>query len=355
MGDAPEDVGKAINFAGVPDTYDPDQITFSIQEALDQVTGHLEAPVTPVAPVTVGLRYPSYTTVRRLTVTAAIAGTYGSSPDPRVGQVVIQDGSGLAADGQAERFRIETGVTLNPLARAPVKGNLWAIQNAPPLVPFTQAVPARLTFGLLVPKIPHGLKRIPERVTLRTSAGPTGPTGQLVKTLGNATHYAAGKHVRCDIDFIPVFGQKAEDIEWRLKHLVSFTSGLFGSDDLGGAIVDTSTYQNPAIRRQTAIDMVTTDQHFGGLLLATAWGWATSAGGVGIAEPGPPITMGAEMSLVGLRNSVNDVDDGMITVAIPEIGKSLFALPVLVANLDAYLSTGLRLVLTSGTVDFVLE
>jgi hypothetical protein len=45
----------------------------------------------------------------------------------------------------------------------------------------------------------------------------------------------------------------------------------------------------------------------------------------------------------------------MIVVLLPDIGKGLFALPVLQALLPAYLSAGLRLVLHSGTVDFVLE
>ncbi len=350
MGSSP----APLRFSGVPEQYDPDKITTNIQDALDQVTAYFETPA-PDAPLSLTTeRNPSYKNVRRLALNVT-AGTYGGADDPRVARVVEQSDSGLCPDGQSQRFRFETGAALFPLARFPTRSNMWAIQNVPPLFPFTQPMPTRVAFGCLVPKIQHHLKKIPERVSMRTSAGMEGPTGQLVKGAGTGLYLPIGMNVRCDFDFLPVFGLTADDIEWRLKHLLSFTSGLFGSDDQGGVIPFLSTYENPAVRRQAATDMVTTTQHFGGLLLATAWGWSAAAANVGIADAGPPIVMGNEVSLVNLRNPVNDLDDGMINVPIPELGKSLFALPTTSTSLATMLGTGLRLVLHRGTVDFVLE
>lgn len=353
MGQEAEDVsGKEITLEGLPEKYDPEQLASTLRQAFGQVSTHLATPAPAPASPAAAARYPDWTNVKRIAIASAL-GAYGGSADARVAYPTTYEGGGLSRDGQAQRFRFDTGVQLPPMIRLPLRTNSWVVFS--PFLMVHGPGLSRLSFGVVVPGIRHDLRRIPERVTSRSSAGRTGPSGQLVKTGGDASYYPIGTNTRADIDFVPVFGRTPEDVEYQLKHLFSFTGGLFGQDDLVGTFPDASVFENPTLLRSFASELVTTEDRFGGILLATAWGMQTVQAGVDVSDAGGPV-VGKDGATAWLRNSVNTVPDGMVACALPDLGgKALFSLPITNATLSTYLGTGLRLVLSQGTVDFVLE
>lgn len=344
---------RTIPFEGLPDTYDADRVSSSIRTALGAIEGHLEAIPDPPAPAATTVAPAGFQNARRLAFTPPSTGTYGGAADPRVVYATAYDGSGLSEGGERQRFRFDVGTLLNPLMRMPVRNFGWVHDQALGYSS-SQGYPG-IAFGQLVPMIRHDLGRIPERVSWRCSAGPRGPTGQLVQTFGAAAILTVGTKLRCDVDFIPVFGREERDIELALKGLFAFGSGDFAYDDLAGVSPDASFFENPALLRQYSSELVTTDQIFGGLLVATIWGLPTLAGHVMGVDVGSG-TSTVDSALAWLRETGSTIPDQMLACDLPGLGKSLYAARLYNATtLAAMLTAGLKVGLTRGTVDFVLE
>jgi hypothetical protein len=267
-------------------------------------------------------------------------------------------GSGLSADGWTQRFRFDVGTELRPFLRFHVRNVGWIHQHTlggdfGAYSDFA-GVPL-ISFGCLVPGIRHDLGRIPEFCIRRASSSRRGPVGQLVATTGGASLLTVGTKIRCFIDFVPLFGITAQDIELQLKAFLPFTTGDHSCDDLFGLLPDASFYENPAALKGYASDLVTTKDRFGGMLIATTWGLPTLQA-MAAGETTALQASGYESVNAWTRDPSNgNLADQNAICAIREFG-SLYGMRLGGSGaLSALQSAGLKIGLTRGSVDFVVE
>jgi hypothetical protein len=347
---------RTIPLEGLPEKYSADAVASTIRTSLGVVEEHLEAIGAPTPLARAASSRPSrYDDVRRISLTYQ-SGTYGGAADPRVALPTVQ-GVGLSADGYTQRFRFDVGTELRPFTRFAIRDIGWLHQHtmAGDFGAYASFAGIPLIgFGALVPHIRHDLGRIPEFCIRRGSSSRQGPVGQLVVTTGGASLLTVGTKIRCLFDFIPLFGITAQDIELQLKSLLTFTGADHNFDDLGGLLPDASFMENPTVLKGYASDLVTTEDHFGGLLVATTWGLPTLqaiAAGANMAIQ----AAGYESAQAWTRDGLTTLLDQNAVIAVREFG-SLYGMRLAGAGaLSALQSAGLKLGLTRGSVDFVLE
>ena len=347
-----------IDFEGI-NKNDPVSLTTALRKAFDSIEAQAQAATPPAAAAVQG-DFPRFDNAKAMTLRYQ-GGTYGGSEDPRVAFVANYSGSGLSRDKARQRFRFERGTSIMPLIIAPVDKHNWSHSDIADAYTFDATTPVfrQLSCGIFVVGIPHDLGRVPERVTFRGSAGPFGPTGQRLEVMGGSFFGGAGKPVRAEIDFLPVLGYRALDIERRLKMLVGFsasgaTASEHGFDDNAGMATLSTNFSNPDLLRQYSSEMVTTDRVFSGLLIATVWGIPTWQQTVGWSTS--PNVTGFERMTGMVRDPVTGRMDPMCSAILPEIGKSIWSGAAQSGNsLQQYFAAGVKLALVEGTVDFVLE
>lgn len=336
---------------GLPESYDADEVATALQrvadsagDAVEEVRG--EIPELPVSPL---IGYPSWNDVRRLGLRYQ-DGTIGGADDVRLAYVESVDGDGRRAGMQ--RFRFDRGLQLSPLFYAPTSDEGATIQDNAS----NQVVPSvamkQMAFGRLVLRIPHGLGRTPEAVVMRSSAGRKGPTSQRVIATGGGA-IVEGTVLRCQVDFLPVLGVEAIDIERQLESILVTSAGLLG---FGEVTAGQSFYAAVNLPDHVLSEAITTDRHFAGLLVATCWGLGSWQQGTQTALTGPPDTVTFDQGTAQLEDPASSVVEPMGGGWVPEVGKAVYTAAVAGAteSIDSVASAGLRLLLEAGTVDFTM-
>lgn len=330
----------SVRIPAMPAQYDPDAIVKGFRDFADALGQSVEPEPTSTAD-------PQSDEPTGLSIFGQ-SGTYGGAQDPRVAGSVSRWSSANVNNSARERFSLHvSSFTLPPLLRAPML-NVWAIAGTPDLT---------VAFGMLVPRIPHQLGRVPTRARALGSFDSSGNRdGQRVRVAGG-TILTAGQNLRVDIDFIPVFGSSPEAIERNLKHLFGFWDGTtvqsehaFDSNVAPSGAGD-NTFESPSFLREVSASLVTSRSSFGGLLVATTWGLTTFNAAVHRVVAGAVVH---EREATVLRDPVTGQLDAMALCPLPAIGKSLagIVVPAASGSLAVMLANGFTLQMDVGSVDF---
>lgn len=346
-----------IEFEGIKKA-DPESITTALRRAFESIETQA-ATAAPLASTPPG-DFPDYKDVRAVTLRYQ-AGTYGGGEDPRVSFAASYAGSGLSSDRRRQRFRFDRGTTLFPFLIAPVDKHNWTHSDVTDAYTFDATAPVfrQVAFGCLVSGIAHDLGRIPERLSARFSAGPEGPTGQRVEVTGGAFLGGAGVALRADVDFLPIFGIRRVDVERRLRMLMGFAGSAGTASDHSltdnvGMLGLSTNFSSPDLLQSYASEMITTDRLFSGLLIATVWGCPSWQQTVGFSNGAN--TTGFERMLGMLGDPVTGALDPMGGGFLPEVGKCIWTGAIQSTNtLQQHFAAGVKVALSDGTVDFVLE
>jgi hypothetical protein len=328
-----------IRLEGLPSTYDPVAINSLLRTAFDDLS---RTDLPPVTPVTQTGTWPRPETSNIIGLNYR-TGALQTLADGRFAAATLTRNTG--ALGEIQRFRFPEGIELRPLFVGPTCAFAF-IEALPAVASFNQVV-----WGRFVTGIPHSLARLPERVLWRGSADDRGPRGQRV--IARDGSLLSG-NVRCDVDFVPVFAQDRTDVFRFLKHFVPFAGGENRVDDtLAGGVLNNTNLEVADLADGLANELVTTATTFGGFLVTTAWGitaWAQVA-----RQYDNAIFRESSIIVTGITvDPINGRPDPMLSAVLPYVGKSLYATPLVDDTFANYFANATRLVLTAGSVDFVM-